>query len=183
MADASLSLALPHQVVNPLSRALRLVLGLSELRLGFSALSSSTASKEIAAAEQVDRSTRCFRRPPPSAPSRISHPCSHPSRAVSCGIRSLCNLVTRAVHALQQLALRSYVKLSNSHEAQTVESRVKRADEGISSLEDEMLRAFDWLTSRIDQLQQMQAATVVGELRQLRHQMGEMEKSLQEMKR
>ena len=45
-------------------------------------------------------------------------------------------------------------------------------------LEDAMLRAFDWLTSRVDQMQQMQAATVIGELRHLRQQMAEMEKRL-----
>ena len=105
------------------------------------------------------------------------------------------NTLSKELVDIEQSALRAYVKHSKTQEGQTVESRVKRVDEGISRVEDEMLRAFDWLTTRVDSMQGNQDSqgsinpdTIVKELRRctdenvkLREEMVEMKKALQKV--
>jgi len=108
------------------------------------------------------------------------------------------NTASKELVDTEQSALRAFVKLSKTQEGQTVESRVKRVDEGISRVEDEMLRAFDWLTTRVDEMQGSQGSqesqgainpdSIVKELRRctdenikMREEMVEMKKALQKV--
>ncbi|KAL1515620.1 hypothetical protein AB1Y20_002239 [Prymnesium parvum] len=98
------------------------------------------------------------RAPPPL--NLVLHPivllmrCVHNVHEQRSGFSSQKNSTTsKELRSKEQTALRSYIKLSKSFDAQTIESRVKRVDEGIDRLEDEMRRGFDWLTTRVDRMQ------------------------------
>lgn len=89
---------------------------------------------------------------------------------------------SKELSLIEQAALRAYIKLSKTREAETLESRVKRVDEGIDRLEDEMRRGFDWLTTRVDRFQEGTPDGLVEELRNCTNENMRLRQELAELK-